>query len=136
MKTHVWNLTPAFPGKVNFIDTNNVVLGYDLRQCCCENAYWTISRDKEGNDVLHRGDDGEPFEIELPGYCFDPGFYERLDGGADYDETNVAVFKLVEEICWLGPDLPDLYIRLVNCHNGYYSHGFIFRGDTIVEDSL
>jgi hypothetical protein len=43
MKTRIWNLTETFPGKVNFIDSNNVILGYDLGQSCCEHAFWTIS---------------------------------------------------------------------------------------------
>lgn len=29
--------------KVNFVDENNVVLGYDLSQDCCEHADWFIA---------------------------------------------------------------------------------------------
>ena len=31
--------------KINFIDENNVFVGYDLGQNCCENASWFISLD-------------------------------------------------------------------------------------------
>ena len=29
--------------KVNFVDENNVVLGYDMSQDCCERAGWFIA---------------------------------------------------------------------------------------------
>lgn len=49
MKTRIWNYTETFPDKVNFIDDNNVILGYSLGQDCCENAFWTISETKNGS---------------------------------------------------------------------------------------
>ena len=30
-------------GKVNFVDENNVILGYDMNQNCCEDADWFIT---------------------------------------------------------------------------------------------
>lgn len=38
-------------GKINFVDENNVLLGYDMSQDCCEHADWfildTIYSDKD-----------------------------------------------------------------------------------------
>ena len=132
MKTRIWNLTETFPGKVNFIDTNNVILGYDLGQDCCEHAFWTISETLDGANPIHQGDNEAPQEIELDGYCFDPEFCQRADN--DGAEQYVATFKLVHRA--FGVTKPDLYVRLENHHNGYYSHGFTFRGNVVIEDSL
>ena len=33
----------SWSDKVNFVDGNDVFVGYDLGQCCCENADWFIS---------------------------------------------------------------------------------------------
>jgi len=133
MKTHIWNLTETFPGKVNFIDTNNVILGYDLSRTCCEHAFWTISETPDGNNPVYRSDDYAGKEIELDGYRFDPIFFQRQD---DRDsEQYVATFKLVSS--WGGKkNAPDLFLRLENHHNGYYAHGFTFRGAMIIEEWL
>jgi hypothetical protein len=133
MKTRIWNLTETFPGKVNFIDSNNVILGYDLEQSCCEHAFWTISEKLDGSDPIHKGDDKAMQEIELDGYCFDPNYCQRHDN--ENDEEYVATFKLVGHP-YGTPKLPELFLRLENHHNGYYSHGFTFRGAVIIKDSL
>jgi hypothetical protein len=135
MKTRIWNLTETFPDKVNFIDSNNVILGYDLLQSCCEDAFWTISEKQDGSDPIYEGSDDAVKEIELDGYCFDPKFCERKSYGDDGEDFAVSIFKLVGSP-WLNPKLPDLFLRLENHHNGYYSHGFTFRGDVIINGSL
>lgn len=131
MKTRIWNLTETFPGKVNFIDSNNVILGYDLGQCCCEHAFWTVSEKQDGSDPIYTGDDSNVQEIELDRYVFDPHFHERT---SDDVGNEVAIFKLLSNN--YGPELPDLFIRLENHQNGYYSHGFIFRGAAVIESSI
>jgi len=135
MKTHIWNLTKTFPGKVNFIDSNNVILGYDLQQCCCEHAFWTISETPDGKNPIYEGDVLADQEIELDGYVFDPKFCERESASDSWDEGGAAIFKLLGRRSLLS-ESPDLSLRLVNHHNGYYSHGFTFRGSVITEDSL
>lgn len=133
MKTRIWNLTDIFPNKVNFIDSNNVILGYDLRQNCCENAFWTISETPDGANPIHEGGNEAVKEIELNGYCFDPNYCLRHDD--EGNEEHVATFKLVGSQ-WAKPKLPDLFLRLENHHNGFYSHGFAFRGAVIIEELL
>ena len=134
MKTRIWNLTDTFLGKVNFIDSNNVILGYDLGQNCCEHAFWTISETPDGKNPIHEGSNDVAKEIELEGYCFDPNYYQRHDD--DSSEEYVATFKLVGRQRDKQPELPDLFLRLENHHNGYYSHGFTFRGAVIIEGAL
>jgi len=132
MNTRIWNDTELFPNKVNFIDSNNVILGYDLYQNCCEDAFWTISENKDGSDPIYGSGKFEGEEIALWSYVFDPDFYERDDD--ESREQYVAIFKLVD---WtIAKKRPDLYIRLENHHNGYYSHGFTFSGKNAVDDAL
>lgn len=46
----------------------------------------------------------------------------------------MAIFRLV------GSDYrkkkPDLYVRLENNHNGFYGHGFTFKGAEIIKGIL
>ena len=65
--------------------------------------------------------------MDLDGYVFDPKFHE-LSG--DGDEKHVALFRLLSD------SEPDLYVRLVNEHNGYYDHGFTFKGEITVDDCI
>ncbi len=133
MKLRIWNLTKIFPGKVNFIDEDNVILGYELEQSCCENTFWTISTEPDGGNPLYRGDDSESQEIELEGYRFDPEFFQKEEN--EGEECYAAIFKLVGPR-YLADALPDLYLRLENHHNGYYSHGFTFRGGRVIQGIL
>jgi hypothetical protein len=113
--------------KVNFVDENNVLVGYDMSQCCCEHAFWFISDSvlKECPEEIEKGED-------LGEYSFDPDFFEEYnelkgyDGDYDMlDQGGVAVFKLTN-------GTQDKYLHLVNCHNGYYGHGFTMEiGDEV-----
>jgi len=134
MKTKIWNMTEPFTGKVNFVDSNNVVLGYDLEQDCCEHAEWTISQNRDGSNQVISGSSDNSFEHEIKDFVFDPEFYEREDNTENYEDTNTAIFRLLKRAWKQDPEI--LYLRLSNTHNGYYSHGFIFRGNKIVSDSL
>lgn len=134
MKTHIWNCTNIFPSKVNFIDDNNVLLGYDLGQDCCEDASWTISEGKDGANPLYQGNDKASQEISLEGYAFDPLFHERADSPGE--DSYVAIFKLLYFEGYNASKKPDLYLRLENQHNGYYGHGFTFKGNEVIEGTL
>lgn len=102
--------------KVNFVDENNVVVGYDMSQHCCENAgYYFTGDEPHEKQAVETRDDKDPPESELAPYRFDPEWFRELsmvyDGGA-------CAFRLT------APNLPDKYLVLFNSHNGYYSHGF------------
>ena len=77
-------------GKINFVDENNVFLGYDMGQCCCERADWYIS-DIETYGVRDR----DPKESEgLGGWIFDTKYFKKVDCN-DLDEGESKVAKTI-----------------------------------------
>ena len=113
--------------KVNFVDDNNVFVGYDMEQDCCEQADWFIA-DEVAVKMPEKLNNGEGLE----GYSFDPNYMEEKDS-LEYsdmeenslDEGGMVVFRLFG-------DGADKFLHLFNCHNGYYGHGFTFKiGDTV-----
>ena len=124
----IFDQTEAFPSKVNFVDKNNICLGYDMYQCCCESAGWFISN-KEEVETFDE-DDVNRHEFDVEDYVFDPAYFKYV-ACSDLDEGSMVRFRLVN-----GSN--ELFIHLYNCHNGYYGHGFEFKiGDEIKqEDTL
>lgn len=121
----VLNCKKPWPSKVNFIDENNVALGYDLSQSCCEDAGWFIA-DTICNEVQPMADS----EPDLTGYVFDTSFIKRDIEGADFDGGGIVAFRITN-----GTD--EKFIHLYNNHNGYYSHGFEFvAGDASINDCI
>jgi hypothetical protein len=111
--------------KVNFVDKNNVFVGYDMGQACCENAYWLISEsDKYDPEISYEDKEVDYLQYTytrcesiLEDYVFDTKkFYEKY-----YN----PVFKLIAK------GKKDLYLHLYNEHNGYYAHGFVFGNKNI-----
>lgn len=98
--------------KVNFVDINNVLIGYDMRQDCCEYADWFISETKEDKE---KGRDKKI--VDYSGYVFDVTYFEEIDAPGG-DAGKMVRFKLMAD------NKPDLYLHIFNCHNGYYGHGF------------
>lgn len=109
---------------MNFIDENNIILGYDLDQDCCECAGWFIS-DNIAIEITEPYSNGEDFkltgemELILKDYVFDTGFYMEKHYG--YAENNLAVFRIVNDL------KQEKFIHIFNIHNGYYAHGFDFK---------
>ena len=103
-------------GKINFVDQNNVVLGYDTEQECCETAGWFI-RDETYETVpdYYLEDDSG-----LDDWVFDPEYFQET--GIDSDEGCMAIFRLVN-------GEKQKFLHLFNCHNGYYSHNFVFTNN-------
>lgn len=123
--------------KINFVDDNNVVLGYDMDQSCCEHADWFIA-DKPTEAILERKDTPDGTPVELTGWNFDPTYFREVkeikDNPEDWnklDSGGMVIFRIVK-------DGAEKFIHLFNCHNGYYSHGFDFKaGDVEIKtDSL
>lgn len=114
--------------KYNFVDARNVVVGYDSEQSCCEYARWEwLDADR---NVM------EGFEPEvLDGWRFDSEFFEEGSHKRDdfYDECDEWVlFRAVHS------DGSEMFLRLSNTHNGYYSHGFdmLVDGNVVKEGSI
>lgn len=105
----------GWESKVNFIDENDVFLGYDLHQDCCEYADYFISHSQtEGYDF--DGNSSIP-PSSLEGYVFDTSFFELVESSC-LDDGEQVCFRATKDGC------DDLYIHIFNAHNGYYSHGF------------
>jgi len=104
--------------KVNFVDENNVFLGYDMSQNCCEHADWFISDEL----VLEYPNQGilenKKVKDGLEKYRFDTEYFKDYDDG----ELHMAIFKIIN-----GEN--EKYIHIFNSHNGFYSHGFVFSID-------
>jgi len=119
-------------GKINFVDTNNIFVGFDTGCQCCENADWFISNAIISTNIIEqaRGNNN------LEDYIFDKNFFKTIKNNNELEEGGVAIFRLVCN----GKE--DLYLHLFNCQNGYYSHGFEMtemieeKEKTIIEDYL
>lgn len=108
----------------NFVDDNNVVLGYCAEQDCCEHFGFKIILG--GVEVASDETDIEATNEVLDGFEFDPEFAEAVNASEeDSDQCGgVAEFRATRGDA-------EIRIRLFNYHNGYYSHGFAFsRGET------
>lgn len=113
----IFNLTEGWSDKVNFVDENNVLLGYDLSQCCCESAGWLIT-----DNPLSNMDEHNDYEkvSELPGWNFDPTYFAQRDNSSKYDCGGIVTFRIVN-----GDE--QKFVHIYNSHNGYYGHGFYFN---------
>lgn len=110
-------------GKINFVDENNVFLGYDMNQKCCEYAGWFISTKQEDK---RRDNDINPSVLE--GFNFDTKFFKNIVDTTKEEyhgtSTSIVIFRAVK-----GNE--EYFIHLYNTHNGYYAHGF-----KMLEDGL
>src|SRR5271169_783491 len=97
--------------KINFVDTNDVLVGFDDSQDCCESFGWFYSETLPTNTLPISQKQEKPTDLES--YVFDPQFFQQLCE----DDTAIALFKLIH-----GEKV--LYLGLYNSHEGYYSHGF------------
>lgn len=114
--------------KVNFTDSNDVFVGYDMGQYCCEQAGWFIS-----SKSTYAGEDDILVNANTDGYVFDTSFFEHVDVAENaLDEGDQVCFKLTKE------NDCDIYLHLYNTHNGYYFHGFEAKvgGEVWQEGSL
>lgn len=104
---------PGFMDKVNYVDENNVVLGYDMNESCCEQFGHGVfaSIPKSEDEAMEEIDiEKYSFSKEIPTRCLDA--FSNCGGG--------MAFRICTN------DMPDMYIVLWNYHNGYYSHWFDF----------
>ncbi len=108
-------------GKINFVDENNVFVGYDTAQQCCETHWWTITEEPEPVWVEPTDEIGEGLSCLLDQYYFKDTAFERFDiDGSGSDSVKRAVRFTLESD--KNPRI--LYLHLYNMHNGYYTHMF------------
>ncbi len=104
---------------LNWVDENNVVLGYDFSQSCCEDFGYYFTR-KESNTVLNYEGRDSGYTPDLEKYNFDPEYHKYLEGDC-MDEGMALQFRLVSK------DGEERFLVIYNFHNGYYGHGFKFE---------
>ena len=123
----IFTVNPSSWGdKVNFVDHENTVVGYDMGQSCCEHAGWYVSEVKR-NDTK----DEETITEGLEEYRFDREFFEHEES-RELDYGGMIRFRLTAN------GKPDLFLQIFNSHNGYYAHGFTVEhsGTVVRSDSL
>jgi len=114
----IFNKVQGFEEKVNFVDNNNCLVGYDLRQSCSEHAYWIISTiPKHANISLTNRQISELQQYDLSDYEFYNGFILK----DNINHLNYVSFKMLKYPKYNLEDV--MYLHLVNVHNGYYAPG-------------
>lgn len=110
-------------GKINFVDQNNVFVGFDFEQSCSETFGYFFSWTKPAQ-VMVQEDTlvEETWKAVLEEYVFDTEYREELQHLAFLDAGSAVVFRLVQ-------GSTELFLCLYNSHNGYYSHGFTVEKD-------
>lgn len=120
----IFNQTPTWPDKVNFVDENNVVLGYDLEQTCCEWSGWFIADQPYETltlEQLSQLASPQKASVEsMPGWVFDTDYARRVTGLDCLESGNLLIVRLVR-----GAD--EKFLHVFNAHNGAYGHGFTFQ---------
>jgi hypothetical protein len=106
-------------GKINFVDSNNVFVGYDLDSSCCEYADWFIEDRPVMENIDYSSLDRKSSykDIDLSKYNFDKTYEESPDWENCLDGGGVVIFRLTD-----GKN--EKFLHLFNAHNGYYGHGF------------
>lgn len=100
-----------WPNKVNYVDDNNRVLGFDMQSSCCEHF---------GHGVFSGipTDETKDTSVDITAYAF------AGERPTDCLNGSGLAFRIV------APNAPDLFVVIWNYHNGYYSHGWDFNGDS------
>ena len=127
-------LIHTLDSKTNFVDKNNVLVGWDTAQDCCEHACWYVvdEKSKRFDEPLRENEDKSNFD--LTDYVFDRDYFDKKDTSGE--NSDVEALKVAFRLVAKGK--PNLYLVLSNSHNGYYKHGFNVEvgGKTIWEGYL
>ena len=110
--------------KVNFVDSNNAFVGYDMSQQCCEWASWFISETEDNNVSSDENSKCGETDYDLSEYVFDTDYFVEVECaeegyyGSCLDAGSMVRFRMFNK------DGHSLYLHVFNAHNGYYAHGF------------
>lgn len=119
----IFDQVDPWPSKVNFVDeVNNIVVGYDMFQDCCEQAGWAIADRILTDDECRGGFEGVG-DDEVADYVFKTGEVEDHPHSGEFEGGGLVTFELVHKD-HPNSEKPTLYLNLWNVHNGYYAHGF------------
>lgn len=130
-------------GSINFVDINNVLVGYELGgETGGDAGYSYVSskfdrRDFCGYNIL-MGEELHLTDEELDKYVFDikadtPNWIpsDVIDGNYEIYDLNLILFKLYNP----NDENDIIYLVIYNIHNGYYTNGFIIQdNDKVIEN--
>lgn len=132
-------LSVCTEGKYNWVDENNVFVGFDSEGCCCED-YGYFYLDENQKNIPNLTDE------ELAEYRFDVSAgVMSYDGNIPncFHANNVAEFKYGGVARFkITNGKKDLYIVIYNSHNGFYSHGYEYiqinesGNNTVIESGM
>lgn len=109
--------------KINFVDDNNVFVGFDYERGCCEQFDASIRELPKLNANIVCGIETKDGCEEYPGFNFDTSYSCVPNDENDELECGGSVaFRLTN-----GQE--EIFLVLKNAHNGYYSHGFDMTKD-------
>lgn len=110
-----------FAHSINFIDENDIFIGFDLRTQCCEDFGWFIKDNESVDDLIQQAESsGESCEEDYSGWLFDLNYFksDSFDTGT-ITSADAVVFRLKKEN-------KSKYLFLFNIGNGMYAHDFFF----------
>lgn len=89
----------SWSGKVNFVDDNNVLVGYTNEDDCCARGGWFLATDQKAwlEKTFTEG------EMDLPGWVFDTKYFEEIGLPNGDNEGGAVQFRLARR----GPDVLD-----------------------------
>lgn len=113
----------TWDSKINFVDENNVFVGFDYSSHCCENFGYFFTKKEPQRSLfpinLALDEIGNQPNFNKEEYYFDINYFRKLDNKTIYcDDGGAVCFKLISD------SGPPMYLVLFNVHNGYYGHGF------------
>ena len=113
--------------KVNFMDDNNVLVGFDMSQACCESFGWFVCS-KEPTKIIEE-ENAEKLETEE--YQFDVDYFKEVTPDEEYwDDGGIAIFRLVN-------GESEMFLALHNSHFHQLPHGFDMKvGGKTIRDSF
>lgn len=98
---------------INFVDDNNVFVGFDFFNQCCENYGYFFSKNIPNDEIPENTENDAEFNLE--NYNFDTNFFRQDD--------LIATFRLFNK-----QNIGNvIYLSIYNEHNGYYMHGFVME---------
>jgi len=108
--------------KVNFVDHENVLVGFDCNEQCCENFGYFIALNEYKERIVGLRENEKDFD--LTDYEFDQCFFKYFESEdkEGMDAARMAIFRMRTGFC-IDPER-ELFLHLYNFHNGFYTHDF------------
>jgi len=124
---HIFNSTKDWPDKVNFVDDNNVALGYNMEEHCSGWPDWFIA-DEPTAWPVRRVDTPDGTPAVMPGWNFDISYIKEVELGV-FDGGGMRIFRITNA------EGAEKFLHIFNEHNGCYGCGFDFKvGETVIKE--